>query len=257
MWNSRVPDVPKLKSAITNILSSVLVLCGLYTKYIQKKARWYVLYSSRIEAREQDFIGKGRLANSSTVKAFRTLVSGEDSDLKDAHNRFRKAVQYGRDIIQNATLQTVHQTREQMENLHIDVKKTLSSVEHLRQKGKHISPSISVMPQLPDGQSGNRQLEEGNRCQLTANYAVHARQNTLDWFSHLNYREHQREAYAKYHQGTGRWMLESAPFQSWVNSPSSKPVMWCPGDRKISIHQYSLLSLRGHRLHSLIPSWRR
>lgn len=37
MWESQVPSAPQLKYAITTVFSSVLVLCGVYTRYINKK----------------------------------------------------------------------------------------------------------------------------------------------------------------------------------------------------------------------------
>lgn len=64
-----------------------------------------------------------------TVKAFRALVSGEDAGLKDAHQHFRKAVQHGRDIVQNATLSSVEQTKANTQAIHTDIRKTLSFVE--------------------------------------------------------------------------------------------------------------------------------
>ena len=37
--------------------------------------------------------------------------------------------------------------------------------------------------------------------------------------------------YAKYHRGTGRWLLECAEFERWL-SGSNATVLWCPGNRK-------------------------
>jgi len=70
-------------------------------------------------------------ANHHPVKAFRSLLSGEDIELKGAHQAFQKAVQGGRDIVQNATLSAAEKTKFNLQAVHVDVRKTLSVVERL------------------------------------------------------------------------------------------------------------------------------
>jgi len=37
IWETQVPSIPQLSAAIVAVFSSVLVLCGMYTRYIRKK----------------------------------------------------------------------------------------------------------------------------------------------------------------------------------------------------------------------------
>ncbi|KAJ6440681.1 C6 transcription factor [Purpureocillium lavendulum] len=94
IWETQVPSIPQLSHAVTAVFSSILVL----------------------------------------FKAFRTLLSGEDIELKYAHQAFQKAVQSGRDMVQNATLSTAEKTKFNVEAVHLDVRKTMSTVERLAEK---------------------------------------------------------------------------------------------------------------------------
>ncbi|PGH21367.1 hypothetical protein AJ80_03284 [Polytolypa hystricis UAMH7299] len=80
----RISPIPELKAALVDVLTSVLVLCGISAKYIKTK---------RI------------------VKAFRNLVSGEDDELQVAYSHFHKMVEHEGRIIGNATLAAVEQLR--------------------------------------------------------------------------------------------------------------------------------------------------
>ncbi|KAM4067399.1 ankyrin repeats (3 copies) domain-containing protein [Hirsutella rhossiliensis] len=178
IWETQVPSVPQLSDAIIAVFSSVLVLCGLYTRYISKKR---------------------------VVKAFRSLLSGEDTELKGAHQAFQKAVQGGRDIVQNATLSTAEKTKFNMQAVHVDVRKTLSEVERLVENMSSIT--------LSTAQPLNAQ----------------ERDDTLRWLSNLDFQQYQRETVAKHHKGTGEWLLNTGAFQNWVHG-TQQSTLWCPGN---------------------------
>lgn len=62
----------------------------------------------------------------------------------------------------------------------------------------------------------------------------------INRLSGLNFRDHHHETYAKYHSGTGQWLLGSDVFQGWMRG--SKPsTLWCPGDRMYNHPLFSTL----------------
>ncbi|KAH0522614.1 hypothetical protein TsFJ059_006437 [Trichoderma semiorbis] len=80
--DATVQLIPQLKVALTEVFESVLILCGICTKYSKTK---------RI------------------IKSFKTLVSSQDSELKTANENFRKSIQQARDIVSHATYAGVEQ----------------------------------------------------------------------------------------------------------------------------------------------------
>ncbi|OAA61406.1 ankyrin repeat-containing domain protein [Cordyceps fumosorosea ARSEF 2679] len=52
-------------------------------------------------------------------------------------------------------------------------------------------------------------------------------QKILDWLSPAQYSREQSDLIARRHPNTGRWLLESAEFQRWLETPGA--AMFCPG----------------------------
>ncbi|KAF4627731.1 hypothetical protein G7Y89_g10420 [Cudoniella acicularis] len=94
-----VPPVLELEVALTEVLVSVLILCGICAKYIKMK---------RI------------------VKAFRNLVSGEDDELSAAYAHFHKMVEQERGTVGNATLAAVGQLQQESNAIHTVVREGLA-----------------------------------------------------------------------------------------------------------------------------------
>lgn len=55
-------------------------------------------------------------------------------------------------------------------------------------------------------------------------------EKVLTWLSQLEFYSKQDDARSRCQEGTGQWFLESAEFNSWVNTDAR--VLWCPGIRK-------------------------
>ncbi|KAL8669376.1 MAG: hypothetical protein Q9168_006037 [Polycauliona sp. 1 TL-2023] len=53
------------------------------------------------------------------------------------------------------------------------------------------------------------------------------RQETLDWFSPLNFFKTQQDIFARREEGTGQWLIDSPTFQSWLSG--SDRTLCCPG----------------------------
>ncbi|KAA8573430.1 hypothetical protein EYC84_005016 [Monilinia fructicola] len=49
----------------------------------------------------------------------------------------------------------------------------------------------------------------------------------LNWLSRINHTPQQQDYIKKRHQGTGKWLLESQKFNTWV--ASDKQILFCPG----------------------------
>ncbi|WEW59218.1 hypothetical protein PRK78_004687 [Emydomyces testavorans] len=82
---TQVPPIPELRDALAEVLASVLILCGIFAKYLKMKR---------------------------VVKAFRSLGFGEDDELAAAHEHFRKMVQQEEGVVRNATLAAVEKLRK-------------------------------------------------------------------------------------------------------------------------------------------------
>ena len=55
----------------------------------------------------------------------------------------------------------------------------------------------------------------------------------INWLSPLEFLSKQNDARSRRQEGTGRWLLESHEFGSWLDN--SGKVLWCPGIRKHGI----------------------
>lgn len=123
IFEGDVPSIPELKSVLSEVLVSVLDLCGIYAKYIKTKRigecidGHYRFLSKEslwtIELRLLWKTGKRLQSLNYLAKALRNLISGEDDELKSAYARFHKAVEKEKGIIQNATLAVVTQHRKE------------------------------------------------------------------------------------------------------------------------------------------------
>ncbi|KAL7954774.1 ankyrin repeat-containing domain protein [Trichoderma compactum] len=165
--------IPQLKVALTGVFESVLLLCGICTKYST---------SNRI------------------MKSLRTLVSSQDSELKTANENFRKRIQQARDIVSHATYAGVEQL-----------------ISHSDQMGRGLHTNTELLLQID------------NRTQSVINTTAHIQKHFSDietaeerdkiimWLSSLSFLTKQKDTYAKYHQGTGKWLLNSQSFQIWFN----------------------------------------
>ncbi|ERF68520.1 hypothetical protein EPUS_05659 [Endocarpon pusillum Z07020] len=49
----------------------------------------------------------------------------------------------------------------------------------------------------------------------------------IHWLSPLDFASKHADAVSRRQQGTGRWLLESSEFRSWIQTPGK--VLWCPG----------------------------
>jgi len=65
------------------------------------------------------------------VKAFRTLVSGEDAELKSAYERFHKTVEQEQDIVIKAILTGVEELKRENSAVHANIRTSLVLAERL------------------------------------------------------------------------------------------------------------------------------
>ncbi|PHH65759.1 hypothetical protein CDD81_1486 [Ophiocordyceps australis] len=181
IWENKVPPVPQLEKAITTLFCSILMLFGVYTKYIKKK---------RI------------------VKAFRNLVSGEDAALKNEYKQFQNAVQLVRDLVGNLTLSVATQAMASLNTNHVHVQRLSSLVELTTEGTNTLCQNTKRLVRVTDG---------------------HERGDILKWLSSIDFGQHQRETFAKFHPGTGKWFLDGSKFQDWIHSAQPSTI-WCRGD---------------------------
>ncbi|KAH9882828.1 hypothetical protein J1614_000194 [Plenodomus biglobosus] len=110
VWEHNLPCIPELEEVITEVFTSVLVLCGICTKYVKMKR---------------------------FVKAFRALA-GEDHELKTAFDQFRKTVLKEQNIVRNAVLAGVEHLKLGNSAVHTGVMQTLDVMERIDRKTNDI-----------------------------------------------------------------------------------------------------------------------
>lgn len=54
--------------------------------------------------------------------------------------------------------------------------------------------------------------------------------DVVNWLSPLDFFSKQNDALSRHEEGTGRWLLESNEFHSWLETAGR--VLWCPGMRE-------------------------
>ncbi|KAI8725461.1 hypothetical protein NCS52_00117200 [Fusarium sp. LHS14.1] len=180
-----VPPIPELKAVLVQVFTSILVLCAICTKYIRKKR---------------------------VVKAFQTLISGEDADLKEAYDPFHKCVKREQDIVINAILVGVEQTKNDIRTTATDVKESLvvaGRIDH------GLRPVVD----------GSHRMIKYIESQETAA----ERHSIVTWISNLDFREKQKSIASKRHRDTGQWFWELAAFQRWFRSETGT-ALWCHGN---------------------------
>ncbi|KAJ3499541.1 hypothetical protein NLG97_g247 [Lecanicillium saksenae] len=156
--DNQVSSIPELNKAIIDVMSSVLALF---------------------------------------VKSLKSLVIGEDTELKDAYQHFTRMVDRERDIVRRSTQSIVerlgHETREVRDN----TMQTLASTQRL----------------------------ENNMISLTLSNKI-VKDNSA---RKLDFIPIQQEILAKHHLGTGRWLLDSRQFNAWWQDENVFSI-WCTGD---------------------------
>ncbi|KAF9768691.1 hypothetical protein IL306_013959 [Fusarium sp. DS 682] len=187
-----IPAIPELKAVLTEVLTSILVLCAICTKYLKTKR---------------------------VVKAFRALLSGEDSELKEAYENLRKAVEREKGVVRNCILLGVEQTKTHAQAAITRINENLTITQCIDHNLKSV-------------------MENSNRFNgyLETQETAHERQSLIKWLSSLDFRDKQRSVFSKHHGDTGKWLLESDEFQSWFSaSDEESPTLWCAGNQKSQI----------------------
>ncbi|MCJ1307667.1 hypothetical protein MMC25_001315 [Agyrium rufum] len=145
------------------------------------------------------------------VKTFRTLISGEDDDLKTAYETFHKMVEREQGIVRNATLASVEQMRHNAGTMQADVREGLVITESIVLSTKSIMARTQMLHTNLENQEINSE-----------------RDSVLAWLSSLDFTEKQRSIFAKHQKGTGEWLLSDNRFQRWFCGEQNC-TLWCPG----------------------------
>ncbi|KAK5309727.1 hypothetical protein LTR70_010039 [Exophiala xenobiotica] len=212
---NRVPSIPELVEAITGVLTSVLVLCGICAKQI--KTRLY-------------------------VKPFKTLVSSKDNELSTAYERFRKTIEQEQRAVTNATLVAAGNLQKQTNTIHNVGRECLSTTKQIK------SDFSGTFQSQRDQWIGNQFQAGGDihihsvdeddiiqikdfRTVIESREAILEREDIEKRLSMLNFHQKQKDVFAKHEEGTGQWLLETDEFKQWMDD--TKPaVFWGPGTRK-------------------------
>ncbi|EMT70529.1 Ankyrin repeat domain-containing protein 50 [Fusarium odoratissimum] len=174
---NNIPAVPELKAALTEVLISILVLCAIF-------------------------------------KAFRALLSGEDSELKEAYENLRKAVEREKGVVRNCILLGVEKGKFHARAAVTGINENLARAERIDQKLEYV---------MEESKRTNGYLE-------THEVAVE-RESLIKWLSSLDFCDKQRSLFSKHHGDTGRWLLNSNEFQGWFSvSDEESSMLWCAGN---------------------------
>ncbi|KAH7216441.1 hypothetical protein BKA60DRAFT_65836 [Fusarium oxysporum] len=170
---NNIPAVPELRAALTEVLISILVLCAICTRYMKTK---------RI------------------IKAFRALLSGEDSELKEAYENLRKAVEREKGVVRNCILLGVEQGKFHARAAVTGINENLARTERIDQKLEYV-------------------MEESKRMNgfLETHEVAVERESLIEWLSSLDFCDKQRSLFSKHHGDTGKWLLHSNEFQGWFS----------------------------------------
>ncbi|KAI4146689.1 MAG: hypothetical protein L6R39_003369 [Caloplaca ligustica] len=179
-----IPPVAELRLAVAQVLTSVLILCGICAKYVKTR----------------------RL-----VKSFRSLVSGEDDDLKNAYADFHKMVAQEEGAVRNATLASVVQLRRKTNSVQAGVDTVLTTTTQTDRNTRALMGSTGRIYEHLEGRE-----------------AALERTEILNELSSLNFHNKQRDVFEKHHQGTGQWLLKTNEFQQWLRNDRNS-MLWCPG----------------------------
>jgi hypothetical protein len=165
----------------------------------------------------------------SLVKGLKALVSGADSDLKEAYEQFQKRVKHEQEVVQKATLSAVELIKVETRAARADVQSTFAATQRLEEGMGSVIHGTERVTRYLDGKSFHIPLYWTIGL---LNWKGQERANLLNWLSPLTFRDYQKDVFAKHHAGTGRWLLDSEEFQDWLCGPYPS-TLWCPGDRKL------------------------
>lgn len=188
---------------MAEVLTSVLVLCGICAKYTKKKR--FGKNIIRLRLPEPQF----ELTQSVLVKALRNLVSGEDAELASAYNDFHKMVEREQSLIGILTLAEG-----------VEANRSLKQSEQLyKQLGSTFSTCV---------------LRDSSFSFILDRETALERKDLLDDISMHIFLATQREKFGKHHDGTCQWVLSDERFQRWLNGTENS-MLWCCGDREYSL----------------------
>ncbi|KAF5716200.1 ankyrin repeat-containing protein [Fusarium globosum] len=172
-----IPAIAELRAALTEVLVSTLVLCAICTRYLKTK---------RIE----------------------------DSELKEAYENLRKAVEREKGVVRNCILLGVEQGKFHARAAVTGINENLALTERVDHKLEYLT-------------------ERSNRMNgyLDSHEATVERENLIKWLSSLDFCDKQRSLFSKHHGDTGKWLLDSDEFQNWFSESDEKSTMlWCAGN---------------------------
>ncbi|KAL8820153.1 MAG: hypothetical protein Q9223_001570 [Gallowayella weberi] len=86
--------------------------------------------------------------------------------------------------------------------------------------------SITSLDRLQQVDTNIAKLNEGQTQAVLRELQVEER-NALTWLSPLEFYSKQNDSLSRHQAGTGRWLLDSTEFSSWVDG--DQRVLWCPG----------------------------
>ncbi|KAH7480071.1 hypothetical protein FOMA001_g7651 [Fusarium oxysporum f. sp. matthiolae] len=221
---NNIPAVPELKAALTEVLISILVLCAICTRYMKTKRISKLLLSPSflsLVLRQPQFISQLEgtkvflpLLTKLKVKAFRALLSGEDSELKEAYENLRKAVEREKGVVRNCILLGVEQGKFHARAAVTGINENLARTERIDQKLEYV-------------------MEESKRMNgfLETHEVAVERESLIKWLSSLDFCDKQRSLFSKHHGDTGKWLLHSNEFQGWFSvSDEESSMLWCAGN---------------------------
>ncbi|OAL29898.1 hypothetical protein AYO22_01804 [Fonsecaea multimorphosa] len=139
-------------------------------------------------------------------------AQGEDDELSAAYSHFRKLVNQERGVVGNATLVAVEQLHGESTNIRTDVQENLTLARGTDLNIQSILDTTENVRKVLENRQATEELGE-----------------ILPRLSTLDFHQKQKEVYAKYHRGTGRWLLECAEFERWLTAPQAM-VLWCLGN---------------------------
>ena len=228
-----MPPSPELVAIVTEILASVLILLGVFTKYIQTKR------TGKYESTSSPFCQNHPVTRSPIVKTLRSLVSGEDVDLRAARDRFHKLVEREEGVVRNAIFVNVTEVKSNVQSAHANGQKGVAELSLGITELK-----TEVQAAQTESRTGVAELKVGIEATHTrvtnlltgisdkiSQEISGEREEILTWLSPLNYLNKQHAIFDKYHSGTVQWLIGSELFQKWLHGDQNSTV-WCPGDGK-------------------------
>ena len=161
----------------------------------------------------------------SKLEKIRDVKPGTSAYLQRAHYPFRQK-----------TLVNLHQIISDLRSnlglaagtLQLDVATTsLHRLNQLEKKTETlIATSKTFNMKALDGISQLRLGQEQEKLRWMST----EERDAISWLSPLDFVAKQNDALSRRQHGTGRWLLDSSEFRSWISIAGK--VLWCPGMRK-------------------------